>query len=82
MEVRVVFYGRLKADAGLSAQSLHLGEESATVRQVIDVVLAEHPSLAPLLDTVAYTVGATLVQPDAPVRDGDEVGLLPPVSGG
>ena len=42
----------------------------------------EFPALAPLLARLAIAVDGTLATADTRVRDGAEVALLPPVSGG
>jgi len=81
MGVRVVFYGRLKQDAGVKTLEIDL-QGAQTVGGLVDHLVAAYPALAAQLGTVAYTLGAELVGPEAPVQDGDELGLLPPVSGG
>lgn len=81
MQITVTLYGRLKADAGTRQITLDVPDQ-ATLQTVVDTLVARYPALAAQLDTVAYTIGATLVHPDAPLQAGDEVGLLPPVSGG
>lgn len=82
MKVDIVFYGRLKQDVGAKRESLEFAAESLTVGELIDRLKAAHPALTPHLGTVVYVVGDTLVEPDFVLRDGDEAGLLPPVSGG
>lgn len=82
MQIQVTFYGRLKQDAGTRQQALTLNDDSATIQTVIEVLTERYPALREQLATVAYTVGATLVEPDAVLQDGDQVGFLPPVSGG
>ncbi len=42
----------------------------------------DHPRLAPLWARLAVAVDGRVVGPDAPLTDGAEVALLPPVSGG
>lgn len=82
MQITVTLFGRLKADAGARQIQLDLPDQPATIQTVVDVLIARYPALTAQLDTVAYTIGATLVDADAPVQAGDAVGLLPPVSGG
>lgn len=81
MQITVTLYGRLKADAGTRQLALDVADD-ATIQTVVDALIVRYPALAAQLDTVAYTIGATLVDPDTAVQTGDEVGLLPPVSGG
>jgi molybdopterin converting factor small subunit len=44
--------------------------------------LLEHPRLAGLPGDALFAVNQTFAGRDAPLRDGDEVALMPPVSGG
>ena len=81
MAVKVVLYGRLKQDAGARTLELSL-DGPQPVGALVARLVESYPALAAQLGTVAYTLGATLVGPDALVQDGDELGLLPPVSGG
>ncbi len=82
MHIRVTFYGRLKQDAGTRQMTLELPGDRATVREAVEAALQRYPALADQRDTLAYSVGAALANPDTPVHDGDEIGFLPPVSGG
>jgi len=82
MKVKVVFYGGLKQDVGAKQRELKLDRESLTVAELVDELKMQYPTLGPRLGTVAYVVGNEIVDPDYRLRDGDEAGLLPPVSGG
>jgi molybdopterin converting factor subunit 1 len=82
MKVRVVFYGGLQHDTGIKQQTLELEQDSLTVRGLADLLAEQHPALRSRLGTVAYAVGNEIVEPGQPIRDGDEIALLPPVSGG
>ncbi|MFC1959893.1 MoaD/ThiS family protein [Chloroflexota bacterium] len=85
MQIQVTFYGRLKQDTGTRQQTLTLADNAgdpATIQAVIERLVEQYPALREQLATVAYTVGAVLVGPETPVQDGDQIGFLPPVSGG
>lgn len=82
MKVAVRYYGRLKELAGRDGREVELEEAPATVGELAGR-LAELDFAGPgELEGVAYSVGDELVGPDRALDDGDEVGLLPPVSGG
>lgn len=78
--VRVRFFGRLKETAGAGTRELRLPGDGATVADAV-ARLREAGALEDP-DRVAYSVGDVLVDADHPLEDGDELGLLPPVSGG
>ncbi|OUL19898.1 MoaD/ThiS family protein [Nostoc sp. 106C] len=52
------------------------------VRAVCDRLIAEHPELSQLRDITRFGINLIFVEPDTPLQDGDEVVLIPPVSGG
>ncbi len=54
----------------------------ATVGSVRDRALAEHPKLEPWRDRTRLGLNLQFVANDTPLHDGDEVVLIPPVSGG
>jgi molybdopterin synthase sulfur carrier subunit len=53
-----------------------------TVAQVRDRLIAEHPSLDPWRDLTRFGVNLQFVEPETVLHDGDEVVMIPPVSGG
>jgi sulfur-carrier protein len=53
-----------------------------TVEDVRDRLISEHPQLAEWRDLTRYGVNLNFVDPDRVLQDGDEVVLIPPVSGG
>lgn len=82
MRVRVVFYGGLQRDVGAKEQELRIEQETLTIAQLMDQLIGRYPQLRSKLSIVVCAVGAEIVTENHPVRDGDEVALLPPVSGG
>jgi molybdopterin synthase catalytic subunit len=56
--------------------------EGATVGDLKRVLAEQRPALAALLARSALAVGAELAGDDLVLREGDEIALLPPVSGG
>ncbi|MEM9768538.1 MAG: MoaD/ThiS family protein [Cyanobacteria bacterium P01_D01_bin.71] len=56
--------------------------EGATVSDVRDRLLTEHPELEKWRDLTRFGVNLQLVEPGTLLQSGDEVVLIPPVSGG
>ncbi len=81
MQVKVLFYGGLKREAGALECLLEL-PSAVTVGGLLAQLKAKHPKLAPQLDVTAVAVGDQIVEESYEIQDGDEIALLPPVSGG
>jgi sulfur-carrier protein len=56
--------------------------ENTPVVAVRDRLISEHPELSQLRDITRFGVNLQFVEPDTILNDGDEVVLIPPVSGG
>ncbi|MDJ0617787.1 MAG: MoaD/ThiS family protein [Calothrix sp. MO_192.B10] len=56
--------------------------ENTPVEAVRDRIIAEHPELAQWRDVTRFGVNFNFVSPHTILQDGDEVVLIPPVSGG
>lgn len=84
MRIKVVFYGGLRYEVGHRDFLLESTDPQSTllVADVLVLVVEKFPALAGRLDKVAVSVGSEIVGREHVVRDGDEVCLLPPVSGG
>lgn len=52
------------------------------VAAVLDYLIAEHPELERWRDVTRFGVNLQFVDADTVLHDGDEVVLIPPVSGG
>jgi len=80
MHVRVLPFGILKDWLGTAATTLEL-PEGASVGDLLDRV-GELQNAVPALRGIAVSVNAEYATATHRLNDGDEVGLLPPVSGG
>jgi molybdopterin synthase catalytic subunit len=83
MQVRVLPFGVLKDWLGSSAATVEL-PEGATVAELLERLSAAQaaPQPAQLLRGIAVSVNDEFASATQVLRAGDEVGLLPPVSGG
>lgn len=57
-------------------------EHGAAVAAVRDRLIEAHPQLAQWRDLTRFGINLQFVEPDQLLHDGDEVVLIPPVSGG
>jgi molybdopterin synthase catalytic subunit/molybdopterin converting factor small subunit len=79
MHVRVLCFGVLKDWLGAPAATIEL-PEGATVASLLETLRTRQST--PLLQGIAVSVNAQFATAAQMLREGDEVGLLPPVSGG
>ena len=80
--MRVKFFGILKADAGDDTIEMDISDADETILGILEEIGVRFPKLIPRMDTLAYAVNHEFVDADYVLSDGDELALLPPVSGG
>ncbi|MGO9574394.1 MAG: molybdenum cofactor biosynthesis protein [Terriglobales bacterium] len=81
MKIGVLFFGVLQDLLGRSRETLDL-PEGAQVRDVLLHYAREAPRFEAMAPSLAISVNREYSAADRVLREGDEVGLLPPVSGG
>lgn len=81
MRVRLLLFAGLREAVGRKEHVLEL-PGSATLGEVVARAEAELPAVARYRGRLMVSLNESRAPLDAPVADGDEVALLPPVSGG
>ncbi len=81
MKISVLFFGVLKDLAARSGETVDL-PEGARVRDLLLHFAHGAPRLQAMLPSLAISVNREYAEIDRALREGDEVALLPPVSGG
>ena len=79
--IRVLLFGAAADRAGTRETELPL-EDGVTLAEVWPLLAEKHPDLAPMRDTLAFAVNGEYARADDGVSTGDEIAVLPPVSGG
>jgi len=79
--VEVLLFGAAADRAGTRKVSLEV-EESTTLAGVWPLLAERYPGLSSMRDTLAFAVNGEYAKMDGRVEPGDEVAVLPPVSGG
>lgn len=83
MDIRVLFFARAKELVGCSETTLSVpsGTDTSALPRLL---AAAHPQLEPVLTTCLLSVNLQYVDEQAPrlLQPGDEVGVIPPISGG
>jgi molybdopterin converting factor subunit 1 len=81
MRIKVLYFGRLKELSGSSEESVEL-REGGVVEDLFAQCAAERPELGKFRASLVAACNREFVAWNTPLRSGDEVGFLPPVSGG
>ncbi len=81
MRIRVLFFGLLRDLIGCSEQELEL-PENARLETVFDHYASQFPRVREMSDSIVMARNEEFVARDGSLADGDEVALMPPVSGG
>src|SRR3990172_3090962 len=80
--ITVKLFAILKDKAGRNELPMNNGP--ATVAELLQAVAAAYPALSDIIagGRIMVSVNREFAKRDAPVKDGDEVALMPPFSGG
>jgi len=81
MRLEVRFFALYRERAGQTLVSIDL-PESSTVADLTGEVRRRFPNLAPPEVAIVVAVNADYAEPETMLRPGDDVCLIPPVSGG
>jgi molybdopterin synthase sulfur carrier subunit len=81
MKITVKLFAAYQEAYGVPELVLELPEQT-TVQQVRDRLITERPQLSQWRDVTRFGINFNFVEPDTLVQNGDEVVLIPPVSGG
>ena len=79
-EIKVLLFGAAADRAGTRETRVASGE--MTLDELWPLLAERYPDLSPMRDTLAFAVNGEYARRDARVVSGDEVAVLPPVSGG
>jgi len=81
IEVRVHFFAQLNRTLGLSELSIEL-PNGATASDALQACVVRFPDHSGLFDKIAIAINMEYCDSDARLCSGDEIALIPPVSGG
>ena len=81
MQVHVKLFATYREIVGAGAITWS-AQGGLTLRELVEGVMAKYPQLGLHRDTMLLAVNHDFASADRILREGDEVALLPPVSGG
>ena len=81
MQVRLRYFAIIRETLGRTEETLEVAD-GETAGAVFDRLAAAEPRLRPMKAATMLMVNQEYVPPTTPLRDGDEIAFIPPVSGG
>jgi molybdopterin synthase catalytic subunit len=81
VHIRVLFFGLVRDVVGLREDSLDVAD-GGRLSQVFEHYAARFPKLREMSGSIVLALNEQFSSPATPLAEGDEVALLPPVSGG
>ena len=81
MQVQVKLFAAAREMVGRGEVSLELGEGS-TVGDLLDYLFRQYPQLKAIAGSLLLAVNREFAERTVKLQEGDEVGMIPPVSGG
>jgi len=81
-EIRVLFFATARQAAGWAESVLPCDDSGLSVADFWDRLQTENPGLTPLRSSVRLARNHEYLTGDEWIHPGDEIALIPPVSGG
>ena len=81
MRIRVLFFGVLRDIVGLREDSIEV-PEGGRLEAVFEHYATQFPRIREMSKSLVLALNQRFSEPGAPLSEGDEVAILPPVSGG
>lgn len=81
MNITIRLFALMREKAGTDTITLQVPEGASIVR-ALEVLQQHHPVLQPYLARARLAVGQNFVEPTTVLQAGDELAIIPPVSGG
>ncbi len=78
--IKIRLFGAAADRAG--TREADVESKATTLDELWPLLTDMYPGLRPMRETLAFAVNEEYARGDAPVEPGDEVAILPPVSGG
>lgn len=82
MHIRVHLFAGLADEVGESSLVIDLPEKGSSVRELKAELVRKHPGADRWVRQSLTSVNRSYAPDEHPLRDGDEVSLIPPLSGG
>ncbi|KAG6602849.1 Molybdopterin converting factor, subunit 1 [Phytophthora cinnamomi] len=85
MEVKVLYFASAREEIGLREERLRLpvdGKSATTLGSLRRALVDKYPHAAATIESITLARNLEYSEDDVALADGDEVALIPPISGG
>nr|CAG8610330.1 5976_t:CDS:2 [Entrophospora candida] len=88
-EVKIVYFATARDATNLSSETISLNSNNdknsiTTLQEIINILKSRHKNLTPILENCMFAINMEYVDnvDKSMIKSGDEVAIIPPVSGG
>jgi len=81
MKIKVIYFATAREAAATQRETFDM-PPGAGIADLALQMIERHPELDRMLDSVRFSVNLEVIEGREGLRDGDEVGVLPPLAGG
>jgi molybdopterin converting factor subunit 1 len=81
VRISILYFATVKDATGIRMESIDLSDDT-TIREMLSKISIIYPKLKHILNNIQISVNYRIVDFNTILKDGDEVALLPPISGG
>ncbi len=81
IRITIIYFASVKDVTGIRMESMDISNDTS-IREILSKILIFYPKLKSMLNIIQVSVNYKVVDFNTVLKDGDEVALLPPISGG
>ena len=81
VRISILYFATVKDATGIRMESINLSNDTS-IREMLSKISIIYPKLKHILNNIQISVNYRVVDLNTVLKEGDEVALLPPISGG
>jgi molybdopterin converting factor subunit 1 len=81
ISITILYFARVKDITGVKKETMEL-PLNTSIKKLLAKISLSYPDIESILNVVKISVNYKIIDMNTILKDGDEVALLPPVSGG
>jgi molybdopterin converting factor subunit 1 len=81
VRISILYFATVKDATGIRMESIDISNDT-TIREMLSKISIIYPKLKHILNNIQISVNYRIVDLNTVLKEGDEVALLPPISGG